>query len=256
MSANILKNVRTFVGGCDMTGVSNKLEFSGRADPKNVTTWGDYDAATDSIWTSVIGGMKSIAVSAEGFFEAGDTSKPDDALFAGLGANTAWSVCPHTAAEGATAYLFKAMQGSYGWGDSVGEANPWKADAQGSWPGVRGTVISSPATARTADGNGTSFELGAVPAGSAMYAAVHVLGVAGTLTPNVTVTLNSDTATGFPSTATQLTFANTAVRSGEILRTSGAAITDTWWRASWDITDNGGVGESFLILVTAGIGPV
>ena len=125
----------------------------------------------------------------------------------------------------------------------------WTGTAKSSWPLVRGTIAHPPGTARTASGTGTGLQLGAVPAGRRLYAALHVLSVAGT-TPSITVTVESDDANTFASATTRLTFDAATAAGGQVLRTTGDAITDTWFRVTWTIS---GTSPSFLFVVALGI---
>jgi hypothetical protein len=116
---------------------------------------------------------------------------------------------------------------------------------------VRGQIAHPPGTPRTADGTGPALTLGAVPAGKRLYAALHVLSASGT-TPSLTARIESAATgdAGFTSPTTRLTFAAAAAPGGQILRTTGDAITDTRWRLAWTIT---GTTPSFLLAASAGI---
>lgn len=249
MAKFILRNVRLFAGGADLTSVNNSVELASEVEEKETTNFGDYDSATDKTWKSVQGGLASTSLSGKGQWEAGDAGKVDDAMWAGMGLVDAWTACPHTAADGALAWVLKAMQSSYKLGDEVGEVAPWEAEAMGSAPLARGVVAHPPGTARIADGTGTAYELGAVTAAQSLYANLHVLSVAGTSTPTITVRVESDDTSGFTSATTRLTFAAATARDGQALSVAGA-ITDTWWRAAWTIT---GSSPSFLALVSLGV---
>ena len=116
-----------------------------------------------------------------------------------------------------------------------------------AWPVVRGTSLHPPGTARTATGNGTAVQVGAVASGRQMYAALHVLSVSGTATPTLTVKVQSDTV-GFGSATDQITFTAATAVGGQISRVAGP-ITDDYWRASWTIS---GTNPSFLFVVVVG----
>jgi hypothetical protein len=83
-----------------------------------------------------------------------------------------------------------------------------------------------------------------------MYAALHVLSVAGTATPTITARVESSVDNTFASPTTRLTFAAATAVSGQTLRTAGTAITDTWWRVAWTIS---GTTPSFLFAAALGI---
>jgi hypothetical protein len=82
-----------------------------------------------------------------------------------------------------------------------------------------------------------------------MYAALHVLSVAGT-TPSITARVESSVDNTFSAPTTRLTFTAANAVGGQILRTAGTAITDTWWRVAWTIS---GTSPSFLFSSALGI---
>ena len=66
----------------------------------------------------------------------------------------------------------------------------------------------------------------------------------------LTVEIEGDTATGFPSPVTYLTYSAANAVGGQILRTDGTAITDSWFRAKWTVS---GTTPSFMFVVAFGI---
>jgi hypothetical protein len=245
VSFTVLTNVRLFVGGADFTGASNKVELSAMVEDKERTTYGDGG------WKTRLGGLADTELASSGFWEAGDPGMVDDAAWAGLGGTDVWSVAPVGASVGDPAQLTKLLRCDYKpFSGGVGDVAGWESSGKGNWPLARGAVAHPPGTARTSSGTGTGVQLGAVPAGSRLYAALHVLSASGS-TPTLDVVIESDDANGFASAVTQLTFTQATGRGGEILRTTGSAIADTWWRAKWTI---GGGTPSFLFAVVFGIG--
>ncbi len=243
MSFVVLTGVRLFAVGADLTSSSNKAELSAEVEEKDVTVY------TSNGWKESMGGLASSEIDAEGFWEAGDPSKVDDAAWSNLGGNGPWTVAPLGASVGDLAYTTKALQSEYKLLGAVGDIAPWSAKASGSWPMARGQIAHPPGTARTSSGTGTSINLGAVAAGKRLYASLHVLSVAGT-TPSLTVEIEGDTATGFSTPVTYLTFNAATAISGQILRTDGTAITDSWWRVKWTVS---GTTPSFMFAVAFGI---
>lgn len=244
MAKTILTNVRTFAGGVDLTGASNKVELSSEVEDKDTTNYASQG------YKEVIGGLGSAEISAEGQWEAGDPTKVDDASWAQLGSVIPWSVSANNgAAVGDLAYVVSALRSSYTLFDAVGEVAPWSGDAKSSWPLVRGQFAHPPGTARTATGTGTGLDLGAVTAGKRMYAALHVLSASGT-TPSITARVESAPDNTFAAPTTRLTFTAATAAGGQALRTDGTAITDTWWRVAWTIS---GTTPSFLFVASLGI---
>lgn len=241
-------NVRLFAGGVDLTGRSNKVEVATDTEELDVTTF-KAEGDPDSGWKEFIPGLNSTAIMAEGFWEAGTTSKVDDSMWDGLGAIHAMTIGPVGAAVGDTAYLTQAMRAKYKLLGELGKAAPWTMSAAGSAPLARGKILNPPGTARTADGNGTAVELAAVGTGQTLYATLHVLSVAGT-TPTVTVTIQSDTVEAFSgSPETRITFTTADEIGGQFTSDPGAHA-DTWYRAVFDVE---GTDPSFLALVAVGI---
>lgn len=243
MAKFVLLGVRAFASGVDLTSASNKVELMAEYEEKDSTNYASGG------YKEVMAGLGSSSLSAEGQWEAGDSSKVDDAVWAAAGGVGPWTVGPVGAAVGDLAYFTNALTSSYKLGDAVGEIAPWAAAAKGSWPVVRGQIAHPPGTARTATGTGTGVQLGAVATGKRLYAALHVLSATGT-TPSITARVESAPDNTFASPTTQLTFAAATAAGGQILRTGGTAITDTWYRLAWTIT---GTSPSFLLAAAVGI---
>ena len=244
MAKTVLTNVRTFAVGVDLTGNSNKIELSTEVDVKQSTNYGSNG------WQEVVGGLAKAEISGEGQWEAGDPGKVDDASWAQLGGVGPWSISANnSAAVGSLAYFTQALRSEYKLFADVGEVAPWTGTAKSSWPLVRGQFAHPPGTARTATGTGTALQVGAVAANKRLYAALHVLSVAGT-TPSITARVESDDNSGFTTPTTRLTFSAANAVGGQILRTDGTAITDTWWRIAWTIS---GTTPSFLFAASLGI---
>lgn len=243
MAPIVLTDTRLFAGAADLTSVSNKVEVPVELDAQDATTF----AAGG--WKAVKAGLASAPITASGFWEAGDASLVDDATWAALGAQKPWTVCPVGADVGDLAYLVKAVGTKYTLLGAVGEMAPWEAETASAWPIVRGLVAHPPGTARTATGDGTAQQLGAITAGHHLYAALHVLSVSDTTSPSLTVTIESDSASDFASPTTQITFDAATALGSQITRAAGP-ITDTQFRPSWTIS---GVGASFLFVVSFGV---
>jgi hypothetical protein len=244
MSKTILTNVRCFAVGVDLTSNSNKIELSSEVEAKESTNYASQG------YKEVMGGLASAEISAEGQWEALDSTKVDDGSWAQLGGVGPWSISANNgAAVGDLAYFTSALRSDYKLFDAVGEVAPWTGTAKSAWPLVRGQFAHPPGTARTATGTGTGLNLGAVAANKRMYAALHVLSVAGT-TPSITARVESSVDNTFSAPTTRLTFTAANAVGGQILRTAGTAITDTWWRVAWTIS---GTSPSFLFSSALGI---
>lgn len=246
LTPTVLMDARIYLESADLTGWSNKVETSPSAADEDVTTFASGG------WKQRTGGELDTDVSLEGFFEQLDVSRPDDMFWANLGSNqAALTVVPTSGAAGVVTYLSRVQVMDYKPGGAVGKVLPFSASLKGNWPFVRGLIMHPQGTARTATGTGTGFQLGAVTAAQRMYACLHVLSVAGTSTPTITVSLQSSVDNTFSSPTTRITFAADTALDGQALSLLGA-VTDQWWRAAWTIS---GTTPSFLFAVSAGIGP-
>jgi hypothetical protein len=244
MAKFVLADARLIAGGADLSSAASKISIESTVKDEDTTTFGSNG------WTEVIGGLASTKLSGEGWWEANDPSKVDDAAFAALGGLGPWTVCPAGGGALATlAYFTNALEGSYQLLGEVGKVAPWTVEGVGSWPVVRGQIAHPPGTARTSSGTGTGAQLGAVATGKQLYAALHVLSIAGTSTPTITVAIESDTSNAFGAPTTRLTFGAATAVGGQILRVAGP-ITDTWFRPKWTVS---GTTPSFLFALAFGI---
>lgn len=240
----VLLDCRLFAVGADLSGASNKIELSAEVEDKDSTNYRSRG------WKEVLGGLGSAEISGEGQWEAGDPSLVDDASWAQLGGTGPWSVGPNDSVVGALAYLTKALRCDYKMGDAVGEVAPWTGTAKSSWPLVRGQFAHPPGLARSANGSGTALQLGAIALRERLYVALHVLSVAGTAAPTFTARIESDDNAGFTTPVTRMLFDPATEPGGQILRTDGSPITDTYYRVAWDVT---GTNPSFMFAVSLGI---
>jgi hypothetical protein len=246
LTPTVLLDARIYLESADLTGWSNKVETAASAAEEDATTFGSQG------WHERAGGERDTDVSLEGFFEQLDVSRPDDMFWANLGSNqAALTVAPTSGAAGVLAYLSRVQVMDYKPGASVGKLLGWSSSVKGNWPFVRGMILHPQGTARTSTGAGTGFQLGAVSAAQRMYCCLHVLSVAGTSTPTITVSLQSSVDNTFAAPTTRITFTPDTALDGQALSVLGA-VTDQWWRAAWTIS---GTTPSFLFAVSAGIGP-
>lgn len=246
---HVLKNVKLYVNGLDLTGTTNKIELKKKVDPKDVTTFGSYDETSGQVWVEQIGGLASAEMSGGGP-DAYGVGLTDDVLDAGLGNRGTWIACPAGAAVGAVAHLTYALEGDVTTLSSVGDVAPWAGSWKSSAPMPRGVVLHNPATARTSSGDGTAVEHIAVASGKRLYAGLEILSVAGTDTPTLDVIIESDVDALFNgSESTRITF-DSATAVGGQWKSAAGPITDTFFRVSWTTS---GTDESFLFIVAIGV---
>lgn len=250
MAKHVLLNSRLFVGASDLTGFSNKIELQAEVEEKDSTAFGNNG------WSEVLGGLANATVAGSGQWEANGVGSVDVELWSGLGNLGPWSMVPadnktaaQSAAHGDLVYFLNALKGSIKFFDAVGEVAPWEGNAASTWPLVRGQVAHAPGVPITSTGAANGIELGAVAAGRYLFAAVHVLSVAGTSDPTITLSIESDTSDAFGSPTTRISFDAATIPQGQIAR-AGGPITDEWYRLAYTVS---GSDPSFLVFSAIGI---
>ena len=247
MAKQVLTNVRYFVGPADLTAQANKVELDDQMEEKEVTNFGSEGAK------EVIAGLESVAITAEGQYEAGDPGYADEEWWGARRVIEAHTVGVHTADIGSVAYLAEAVRLNGKLFGQVGDVAMFTLSAAGSKGLARGAFLQSPA-AITGDADGTAVQMGAVSAGQRLVASLHVLSVAGTMVPELTVIIESDSAEAFDgSPETRIAFDTATAIGSQFKRTAVGAHTDTWYRASFGVEDNGGTGASFLVVVALAV---
>jgi hypothetical protein len=239
MAIGVLKNARLYVGALDLSGLANSLSLPvdlpalestpiNTTGPKSLTPAGIGFKLAFNGWQEYGVGLSDEVLAAN--VTGGQTDIPFSVWTSGT--------------EGELAYLGKLGAASYAPGGKVQDLMAYSVDGTGTGPPVRGNSLAY--GAKTANGNGTAFQLGAVTAGQSVYACLHVLAYTG-LT-SITVKIQSAAVVGFATPHDQITFtAATAV--GSQFATLAGANVDTYWRALWTVAGTG----SATIAVTMGI---
>lgn len=235
MSEIILKDQKLWFGGYDLTGIMNALGLDYGAELQDNTVFGD-DTKSNK------GGLKTVAMQCEGFFDA---DPYDAALFANIGIADVPVSFGASSSEGDPAYTFKAILGEYSPGGSVGDLLAFSVGGSSTGKLVRGTLMVN--GAKTATGSATVRQLGAVTATQKVYAALHVISASAADTLDVIV--ESDDNADMTSATSRLTFDQQTAIGSDWQELAGA-ITDDYWRVSWTITD---ADPSFQFVVVIGI---
>lgn len=244
MSSQVFSNAKLWIAGFDWSGDLNELALKYGAEAKENTTLG---AATKTR----VPGLQSFAFSHKGFWNGGNNNV-DDAIFNSVFnvQNSVMSMDPMASGvEGDIAYTGQVNLSTYMPGAKIGDMLAFGVDGDGDGaPLVRGTLVKNATVGSS--GNGSVFQLGAVPAGQKMYAALHVLqGVAGT-TPTLDVKLQSAALVGFGSPTDRITFAQKTAPGAQWGTPVAGSITDQFWRVVWTVGGSGG--PSFPFVVVAG----
>ena len=237
-----LTNASVLVGVADLTSHTNDITVDASVVDLDATTFGS------SGWVSKLAGLRSAKLDLKGFYEAGTAGLPDDQLYADVGVSgVVVTTVPQGYTDGNVAYFGSFMPPTHKVAGKVGDILGFETSAVADAPLIRGQLANS--ATRTATGTGTALNLGAVGATQRVYAALHVLTVSGT-TPSLTVTVQSDTSSSFPSPTTVATFTAATAATSQIVKGSVGVNSDTYYRFSWTIT---GTTPSFAFYGAVGI---
>lgn len=221
MATFVLTDAVILVHDQDLSGISNKTTLKLTAEDKDVTVFGGGG------YRLSLGGLKAISFDASGYQDS--AAGPDAAAFAALGVvDRAYTVAAANVVA-QPAFLFQASELQYDLGDAVGNVAPINMMSKGSnIVGVaRGQLAKTKGVVSATGVLGSGVNLGAGGAGKFLYATLHAFAVGTT----VTVTIQSDTTSGFGAPTTRATIGPITTAGGTFMtRVNAAAITDTWWR--------------------------
>ncbi len=223
MAVIALTNAELYVDSHDFTGDSNEVRLAAEAEALDRTTM------RSGGWREFGMGVKTSTLTAAGFAQWG-TDTTDEWTWNNLGATGKVVTIGAAETEGQPAYMLQSMPVAYQFGGEHGELAPFALNgACSDGVGVnRGQLAKAMGTVSATGAIGTGLNLGAVSASQYVYSTIHLFGTAGT---TITVVVESDDASNFPSATTRITHgAHTTVGGRWGTRVAGS-ITDTWWRA-------------------------
>jgi hypothetical protein len=240
MGQTTFTNCGVWMDGYNLSGDLNQTALNYASEAQDATTFGNDTKINRR-------GLLTVAFEMSGFVNAA-AGQSDTIIFPRVGSDSVFLVAPGGGAVGERAFGFKAHSGSYSPGGQVGAmlAFDYSADGAGGQPPIRGTVVHN--ATRTATGEGTGYELGAVTADQKVYALLQV--TAASASDSLTVTVESDADNTFGSPTTRFTFTAATAVGAQILAPVSGAITDTWWRVTYTIT---GTDPSFSFIALVGI---
>ena len=244
MTIQMWSDMSVLEGGLELAGFGKDVRIATEVAPLDSTNLASNGCVT------LIGGLKSCTVDMVLMQDKADNSV-DETLWTNFGtADVARSIVTNSA-DGSRCYLMRGINLGYTDGGTVGEIAMTRIAGGSSTGGVvRGRLIHPGSASRTSSATGTGRQLGAVVAGKSLYAALHVLSVAGTSTPTLTVKVQSDDNPSFTSATDRITFTGATVANTYQWSSVAGAITDDYWRVSYTIS---GTNPSFSFAVTAGI---
>lgn len=225
MGVYALANATIYGGGYDFTSDSNKLTLSAEVDELDSTV---FVTGTGPGYRSRIGGLRSVELAVDGYWQSATTAAPDPQVFSGLAvADQVFTVSPDGQA-GSVAYLAQLGEFKYNAFGQVGDLTPFSVDAMGtnSVGLVRGQITKAKGAVSATGALGSGPQLGAVSSGQYLYGAFHIFS-AGT---TITVVLESDDNSGFTSATTVQTLGPLTTTGGTWVTRTAGALTDSYFR--------------------------
>lgn len=237
-----------FVNGVDLTGTSNSIKAEMIKEVKERNVFGNSGKVRE------MAGLGDVNFTAAGFHEAAQ----DSLMRATYGTNTintsfiVSSASKTATAAGDLAFFFQGTQPQYSTGEQHGNDLLWGLTLQAGANGygiIAGKALNVGTTAITADGNGTGVVMPAASASQSVYALMHVLEVS--TDDTIDVLIQSDDNSGFTSATTRFTFTQAAAVGSEFLAKLAGPISDTYWRAVYNVT--AAADPSFKVAIVLGI---
>ena len=239
-SVQVLKNATILLSGYDISGDSNKVALSSKADVKDRTTFNNTARRR-------VCGLLDTSISAEGFFDPAKDADLFDFIASG---EKIIAVSPAAGIAGDLVYFAKCQTAEYTpMEGAIGELAAFRLSGQGSGPLIRGKMLER--GEKTASAPGTAVMIGAVAEGQKVYACLHVLAVSGT-NPTLDLVIQSDEAQGMAAPADRIAF-DQMTTVGAQWKERAVSTTDTWWSIWWRVNYTlSGIDPSFVIAVVIG----
>lgn len=239
------KGAAVLVDEFDFSGETNNVDINISNNLGDVSAFADTDA-------TFVEGNPSFTVDVGGLFSLASEDY-DGEMFADLTTvDRALGIIPEGRTEGNFGYEAMTNPGPQARTSQYASAVILNVSWQGDKPLIRSQVLTNNSSISSTD-TGTAFQHGAVAATEKVFGRVRLLSAPGGAGNNdADITIESDSAEGFSSATTRLTFSTldqTSTATHEDQEANGA-ITDDWWRAL--VTVSGAGSRTFDLLVVVG----
>lgn len=240
----LIAGTRVLIGAYEPTSRVNSLDYPISTNPQDSTTLAS--AAKDHEY-----GVPSVEMRLSGFQDVGGAAQVDDYLSSlRRTRNVIVSVCETPGADGDIVYAARKQITRYSpHAGAVAQMLGFAVSARttGGDGVVRGTIMVE--GLKTATGNGTIRQLGAVPTDGTLYAWIHALAFVGAA-PTLNVKVTSDNSATFAGTPEdRITFAQLTA-AGSAWGSDAGAHADDYYRVEYTL---GGTITSATFLVGVGI---
>lgn len=243
MGEQVLRNVKIFFKGYDMSGQLNNVSLTINSELLDKTTFG-------SSFRKRKHGLKTLELNGSGFWDASaNNNMPDDVLQPEVGSSTEeiMTINPE-GTPGSLAVFTKGIVASYSPGGSIGELMGFDFAAQSYGVAVKGKLVRSSTIVGT--GASTIYKFSRSSDTRTLYAAMHVIGDTTDAADYETVSIQvSDTTDFSANVSTHLKFGTTLNNddAGTAQWASTKGSTDIYYRVRWE------GGSSALVKVSMGI---
>ncbi|MFA5313223.1 MAG: hypothetical protein WC375_07925 [Methanomassiliicoccales archaeon] len=230
----LLRDCKFYGEGYDLSGSLNRGKLS---IDVNILDTTPFNVSS----TTKIAGMLKASLDFDGYYEAG-SGLIDDILDSQIGAaEVPYSVYPNDAIAGSIGFSFAMLAERLARSGKYGDLLILNLNGQSSGPVFRQTLMEL--GSKSAGGNGTARQIGAVAAGQKAYGIVHVLSGSGTLGLKL-----QSSATAGGTYVDRATFTSLTGIGAQIAASAAGPITDTYWRFQWTVSDG-----PFSVIMGAGI---
>lgn len=241
MGKFVLKDVKVYYGGRDLSGELSQVSLEFSAETPDATAFGDNTRRR-------LPGVRTTGATHNGWWDSVSAADSLDAdLFAKIGAASEYmSVSPDGGDLGEYGFSFKVLEAAYNPGGSHGEVFAFEINVVGDGDMIRGLVTTNAVYTTTT--NGTITQVGAPAALETAFSTIHVVAASGAA-PTVDVTVESDDAVGFGTPTVRMTHPQLTTVGSDQQSVVGP-ITDSFWRHVITIT---GGSPSFTIFGVIGL---
>lgn len=226
MSESIIKNVKAYWAGYDLSGDITNTTVTYSNDLQDNTTHG-------SSFRKRLSGLKNIEISVDGYVNTA-AGKSDRVLFPNIGSTEdVVSVCPSGTSLSERAFFTKGVAGEYTPGGTIGGMYSFTANLMGCGEIlVRGKTAENGAL--TSSGTNNPVELGFRSTNQKLYAALHILSVSSSnATFDAQIETDNSSSFGSPSTAIEFTQVSDTSPGTAQWASTACSTGDDWYRLKW-----------------------
>lgn len=228
----------------DISGVSSSFGFERMVELKEFTCFPASDVTTATLpYKKRLPGPESAKASVTGYL---DMTLNHPAISAAFGASPIITKGDGRAL-GSTLYMFVGKNGMFSYGGAVGEVVPLTAELTSDGVVTPGNLFEF--GSKTATGNGTSRTILAVTSGKSRYLHAHVISVAGTSSPTLTLVFETSAIGDYTDAVTRHTFTDFTA-AGVQRAVISTAVSDTNGRFRWTIS---GTDPVFVVRLGHGV---